>query len=179
MYLSRLNLDPRACQRELSDVRGMHGLVTSGFPTGMGRALWREDNGVLLIRSGDAPNWAVLRGRAEAEVKQVALPTEAGVYRFRLPYSPTTKVDGKRRCVRVDDRPFHLEYLLKKHGLKLLEARLPYGQELRGSGGERIVRVNAEGSLEVCDPEAFALALRCGIGAHRAYGCGLLDVIRA
>lgn len=178
MYLSRLTLDPASCNRELGDVRAMHGLVMAGFPDGVGRVLWRQTNERLYIQSGDAPDWSPLAGRLSAEQKQVALPNSQGRYSFQLVYSPTYKAQGRRRCVRQEERAAHLKRLLATRGMRLLEVSLPYGEELRGSGGEIVVRVNAVGTLEVDDPEGFGLALRQGLGSHKAYGCGLLTAYR-
>lgn len=175
MYESTLDLDARKNAREYHDIRAMHGLIMRAFPDGVGRVLWRNE-GPVRVRSADQPDWAFLAGRGNLRVDRVPPAITPGRRAFQLSYSPTHKVDGRRRCVPMDARAEHLAQLLARHGARLIEVTTPYGTDRRGSGGERIVCVDATGTLDVTDVEAFTAAYALGIGPHRAYGCGLITL---
>ena len=51
----------------------------------------------------------------------------------------------------------------------------------KGGAGNRVtlLSVTYEGVLQVTDPEAFCCALTQGIGRGKAYGMGMLTVVRA
>jgi CRISPR system Cascade subunit CasE len=52
----------------------------------------------------------------------------------------------------------------------------------RGRGKARDIELGVldlEGTLEVCDPQAFVAALGHGFGRGKAFGCGLMLIRRA
>ena len=114
------------------------------------------------------------------EQKEIYIP--GSMLRFRIVCSPMKQRDGHRYFLRsAEDRK---EWFLRqaiKHGFECLS--------LSEVGKENItVQKNAKniftltivtfsGVLRVVDSDAFANALRCGIGAEKAYGSGMLLVV--
>ena len=207
MYLSRIELDltRRDTMRALSNPNLLHGAVERAFPGERERRLWRLDTlrgrQYLLLLSPQKPDlrrMAAQFGTGEAgQTKSYASLldriTEGSTWRFRLTANPTkscktAKADRGEVHAHVSVK-YQEEWLLEraeKHGFSLE----PDGFAVTSSkwysfckGAERkrvsLLGVTYEGVLRVTDAERFCQALIEGIGRGKAYGMGLLTVVRA
>lgn len=209
MYLSRIELDTsrRSTMKALDMPNLMHGAVESSFAGERARNLWRIDplQGKLYLlvvspakpdlqglaqqfgvpgQSGETRDYSPLLGRIRA----------GSVWRFRLTANPTKSCaggDGTGRGAvhaHVSTR-YQEQWLLRqadKHGFYLAEdgfsvVKTKWYTFRKGGAGNRVtlLSVTYEGVLQVTDPEAFCRALTQGIGRGKAYGMGMLTVVRA
>lgn len=207
MYLTQLRLDGNSRQTlaALSAPSKFHGAIESALPDWRARSLWRIDrrNGqdYLLLLSEEAPDLT----RAAA---QFAPPGEtwqtkdyqplldrvrAGSrWRFRLRANPTYSVPagpGQRGKVHAHSTTGHqVQWLLRqseKHGFSLREDEftvtgVTWYRFRKGASGHRVtfLAVTYDGILEVTDPALFREALCRGIGPGKAYGAGLMTLVR-
>ena len=207
MKLTRMALDmtKRKTMYALSSPNIFHGIVESSFPGERKRNLWRIDQlrgtTYLLILSEDEPNLT-------QAVQEIGIDgstwesrdytpllnriTEDSVWQFRLCANPTysEKRQGERGKVHAHRTPEHqMEWLMQqgeKHGFQMTkdssavtESRLYHF--IKGSGGRKeveLLSVTYEGLLTVTDAEQFKSVLQNGLGRGKAYGMGLLTVIR-
>jgi CRISPR system Cascade subunit CasE len=202
MYLSRVNLDPRKTETAKAMARPsrFHGAVESCFSGERQHALWRVDkvgSGMnLLILSRDKPDLSSLTrlfGRSDAAAS--TMPYDAyvdgvrddGVYRFRITANPTQKVQRKRVPMVITGRARHgdadgwLTGRLSKHGfvihsLEMVEHRMV---EIPSDGRKiSFLSVTWEGICQVTNESAAKELLRKGLGHEKAFGCGLMTVMR-
>jgi CRISPR system Cascade subunit CasE len=161
---------------------------------------------VALVQSDCAPNWqktAELHAGVicESRSKEDGRRFQAGErYRFRLRANPTVcrvnrDADGvrhpRREC--VFDEGEQVGWLARaaaSGGFAIAtEAVLAvpcgkregYKPSPRAGARPDVITsyaVDLNGTLTITDPEGFANTLRSGIGRDRAWGCGLLSVIR-
>lgn len=200
MYLTRLRLDPRSVQarRDLAEPYEMHRTLVRAFVRNAEqvppRILWRVEptavwsEPVVLVQAQVSADWSVLEGlpnylKSNAETRDISpegwLQPER-CYRFRLFANPTVTRDGKRQGLVSEEA--QLAWLARqgeRHGFAV-EAALVTGSELLRSRKQdsRICVLQAcfEGRLRVQNSTALASALRSGIGAGKAFGCGLLSL---
>ena len=206
MYLSRIKLNTAQTDtmRALAAPNIFHGAIES-CDEERTRKLWRIDTlageRYLLILSekpidlSDAAKQFGFDDSYETKLYDglLARITNGSRWQFKLTANPTIqKYDEKkgRGKVLAHITPTHQGSWLKKQAEK-------YGFELndnewsvvgskwytfrknRNSGTTvRLLAVTYEGSLTVNDPEAFKSALTNGIGREKAYGMGLLTVVR-
>lgn len=203
MYLTRLRLDPRSAQarRDLSDAYQMHRTLARAFvadeTSAPPRFLWRLEMGgqawaqpVVLVQSEAAADWHVLQAlpnylQGEAETKTLApealiLPDQR--YRFRLQANPTVTREGKRLGLAGESEQLAwLARQSRQHGFDL-EAALVTATDVTNlrKGDMRISlrRACFEGILQVREPGALIPAWTAGIGPGKAFGCGLLSLVR-
>ena len=207
MYLSRVELDPtrRSTMAALAAPQKLHGAVESAFAGERRRRLWRLDslNGklYLLLLSEDAPE---LSGVVEQFGTGAAAETRSydpllqrvepgSCWQFRLTANPTrARKDPADPLARGALKPCYLEaeqeqWLLEqagKHGFALTEdsftvTRVQWHHfAKRGTRPVSLLSVTYEGVLQVTDPEAFRNLLCQGMGRGKAYGLGLLTVMR-
>ena len=205
MYLSRLviDLENRKSMLALNNPEILHGMIESCFPGERKRNLWRIDelNGhtYLLLLSQEEPN---LTNAA----RQISFP-DAGWetksyqslldriqngsrWQFRLAANPVTSSimpDGKRgkkKAITITE--FQRRWLARQadqHGFSLLDDQFDVmSSEWRvfQKKGHRVSILCAtfEGLLEVTDSDLFREALTEGIGRGKAYGMGLMTVMR-
>ena len=201
LYLSQLILDPRSrqVQAELKDPYQMHRTLSRAFGDEQGaweaaRALFRVDetDGKLsaLVQSKTLPDWSSLTVSdgylaADPVMKEFNPSLRPGqLLRFRLRANPTVKRDGKR--IGIYDESERLAWLGRKgsiSGFRVLEARVESDGKQKGITGKGCETIFSaavfEGVLEVTDVEAFASALRDGIGSAKGFGFGLLSIAPA
>lgn len=208
MYLSRVELSSvrRSTMAALAAPQKLHGAVEAAFPGERRRRLWRVDrlNGKLwlLVLSEDKPN---LHGIAEqfgvpgmprSETKDymplLERVTCGSVWRFRLTANPTKSCsDGseKRGTVHAHCTPeYQKQWLLEraeKHGFSLdphafTVTHTRWYHFHKGGGGRPVslLSVTYEGILHVTDADMFRQVLSDGLGRGKAYGLGLLTVMR-
>ena len=205
MFLSQLLLKrkDRRAMRLLSDVYTLHKAVMSGFAAHetVSRVLFRRepessfgdgrnDPVRLLVQSEVEPRWEAFSERAGgllgSEIRELS-PTfqRDNRLRFRLRANPVVKRDGKRRGL-VRDESLE-DWLRKKEerlGIRLgsfLVVDEGYVTGDKESEGRRVNIKTAlfEGVLWVADPDALAVAVASGVGPAKAFGCGLLSLVRA
>lgn len=208
MYLSRIELDQqnRNTMRLLMSPGNLHGAVEAAFPGPRCRKLWRLDRLqgklYLMLVSESIPDFSNISQRYgngdEGETRSydslLERLKEGSRWRFRLVANPTKSVwtgTGERgkvwACVSVSEQE---EWLLKrdeKHGFHIEPDSLMVTESIwkifeKGSEDRRRVSLKGtafEGVLTVSDAERFRRTLCEGIGRGKAYGMGMLTIVRA
>lgn len=207
MYLSRAELDPtrRSTMIALACPQKLHGAVESSFPGERRRRLWRLDTLgeklYLLLLSEDEPDLTRLCEQfgtgAAPETRPyeplLARVTAGSCWQFRLTANPAfSQKDRADPRARGSLKPCYLEaeqekWLLEqapKHGFAVEQDtfRVMRKQTYRfAKNGKRqvtLLAVTYEGVLQVKDPEAFQKMLCSGLGRGKAYGLGLMTILR-
>lgn len=206
MYLSRVELDPRNREtlRALGAPRRLHGAIESAFTGPRTRRLWRLDrlNGRLwlLILSEEIPElshliaqFGVEQGIAETRDYAPLLEriVDGSSWRFRLAANPikNVKVANGRGVVRnhvtveqqerwlAERAPRH-GFVLESEAFRVVDSRWQIFMKKSDGNRVRIHAVTFEGTLRVTDTALFREALTHGIGRGKAYGLGLLTLMR-
>ena len=207
MYLTRVELDinKRETLYALSHLNRIHGAVESTFEGDRKRNLWRVDQlgkrYYLLILSEDIPNTGKLIQQfgvpeREAESKEY-LPLLNRVendseWHFRLVANPTIskKTNNKERGTVMAhiSTKFQMEWLHsqgQRNGFSLnadatINGKRWYSFKRNGSEKSRIkfLSVAYEGTLKVVDRNLFCEALLTGLGREKAYGQGLMTLVK-
>lgn len=204
MYLSRAELDTglRETMKALSSPGIIHGAVESSFDGGRARRLWRIDelNGkkYILILSEARPDLEKFAqqfgyaGRYESKDYSPLLNriADGGRWRFRLTANPTVFKKDSRKVLAHITPEFQKKWLsdrAEKHGFSLnddeFQTVFSKWYDFRKKEGSvsrrvRLLTVTFEGILTVTDAERFRETLCCGIGREKAYGQGMLTVIK-
>ena len=207
MYLSRVELDStrRSTMTALAAPQKFHGAVERAFSGERRRRLWRLDRLgeklYLLVLSEEIPD---LSGAAE-QFGTGAVPetrnydplleriTPGSRWQFRLAANPTKSckdpVDPQARgtvmahCTTQYQKQWLLDRAAK-HGFVLTEdsftvTRVQWHHFAKhGTRPVSLLAVTYEGVLQVTDPEEFRALLCQGMGRGKAYGLGLLTVMR-
>ena len=205
MYLSRIAIDmeKRNTMRALDNPEILHGMVEACFSGERKRDLWRIDvlNGQtwLLLLSQEKPNLAPL-------AKQISLPGTGwetrnyqpllnrilpdSTWHFRLAANPVTHTPqrsqerGKVKAITI--AAHQREWLVRqgeRHGFQLSPGQFDVVRSewrifRRKEKNCSILSATFEGILTVTDQEKFQNALLKGIGRGKAFGMGLLTVMR-
>lgn len=206
MYLSRVELDPRNREtlRALGAPRRLHGAIEAAFAGPRTRRLWRLDrlNGRLwlLILSEEIPElshvitqFGVAQGVAETRDYAPLLErvVDGSNWRFRLAANPikNVKVANGRGVVRnhvtveqqerwlAERAPRH-GFILEPEAFRVVDSRWQIFMKKSDGNRVRIHAVTFEGMLRVADATLFREALTHGIGRGKAYGLGLLTLMR-
>ncbi len=164
---------------------------------------------LLLVQSEIEPAWDALNpgwlhpaspfdplpNPAVRRVESLHLPA-GRILQFRLVANPIVKKkrEGKKHSnrvplVREETQIAWLQDKGKIHGFRVHQALVTDPRKYtlwkrRGTKAQKkppitLFTVRFDGILQITDPEAFAQALRQGIGPAKAFGCGLLSVARA
>lgn len=208
MYISRVQIDfnNRRKMKNLSHLGAYHSWVEDSFPKEQGkersRKLWRIDElygkKYLLIVSPDRPDLKALEkfgldGTAETKSydKYLASIKKGDQLRFRVTLNPVVsrKEEGRKRgrvypILNTKDQLEFLQDRSIKNGFSLSpnsftvvdRAFVPLRKH-----GKKLVdlsKVSYEGSLQVEDEDIFYKTLTKGFGKKKAYGCGLMTVIK-
>lgn len=207
MYLTRMKLDMsrRETILALATPERLHGAIERSFAGPRRRRLWRVDEwkgGVyLLLLSEEEPDLAAACAQfsapnADWETKNydpLLRRVEAGtLWRFRLCANPTYSVPGAhgvrgRVCAHTTIE-YQRQWLMQqaeKHGFSVREGEFDvvnaqWRHFRKGAAGHKVslLGVTYEGLLRVTDAEAFCTALCQGIGREKAYGMGLMTLMR-
>lgn len=186
----------------------IHGAIEDSFPrmedrSKGGRNLWRIDcfhgETYLLLLSEDEPNFEKIvrqfcKNADDVEIKNYDVLferiTNGSAWRFRLVANPTKsiKCDGQRGKIVAHITPSHQMNWLKKQsekcGFEILDEHTSVtasGWKIFKKKNEREIRLMEaafEGILIVKDTDTFINTLKCGIGREKAYGMGLLTIMR-
>lgn len=208
MYLTQMRLDinNRRTLSALASPAKLHGAVESAFSGQRQRNLWRIDSrgaqNYLLILSGEKPDLtqAAQQFAPPGETWQTKDYTQllnrisqGSRWQFRLCANPTYSVPagpGQRGRVCAHSTPEHqaawLERQSERHGFVLKKDEFAVMKSVwyrfrKGNTGKNVtfLAVTYEGYLEVRDPELFCRMLCSGIGHGKAYGAGLMTLVRA
>ena len=208
MYLSRIKLDTRKRNTmiALANPQKFHGAIESSFPGERERNLWRLDelggDTYLLVLSKELPDLAEAAKQfgfgAEAFEtrdydKLLERITLGSRWQFRLTANPTIckkkTSDAKRGEVMAHITVGHQEEWLGsrsgKYGFDVapdefrVTGNRSYSFSKHGERRVTLLSVTYDGILTVTDPEKFRAAMVEGIGRGKAYGNGLLTIIRA
>lgn len=207
MFLTQMQLDlnNRKTLIALASPAKIHGEVESAFTGSRKRNLWRVDSRegkkFLLILSEEKPDLthAAAQLAPHGEIWQtkdynVLLEKieDGSRWRFRLCANPTYSIvekNGERGRVCAHSTSEHqLKWLLsrsEKHGFLLKPdefnvTNVKWYRFKKGISRNMVtfLAVTYEGILEVRDSELFRNALCCGIGRGKAYGAGLMTIVR-
>ena len=207
MYLSRVELDPirRSTMTALAAPQKFHGAVEGAFPGERRRRLWRLDRLgeklYLLVLSEDVPDLsgvAAQFGTGAAPETRCYDPLlerieAGGSWQFRLTANPTKSCKdpadpAARGTVTAHcTTQYQKQWLMDraaKHGFALTEnsfdvTRVQWQHFAKhGTRPVSLLAVTYEGILQVTDTEAFRALLCQGMGRGKAYGLGLLTVMR-
>ena len=202
-----LDLKRRETLRALTNPNFLHGAIEQSFEGGRGRRLWRvdrfDDLCFLLVLSGEQPDFTALAeqfgdiSEKGWEVKPYAdfiNNINAGrVWRFMLCANPVHSVkegeSGRGKIYAHITETHQKQWLLDrtdKNGFSLADEnfsviRSEWAKFTKKTDAKKdvtILRAVYEGVLTVTDPDSFRNALANGIGRAKAYGCGLLTVMR-
>ncbi len=203
MYLSRIILDGRKHKTAQAIYnRGiLHGAIERCFEGKRKKNLWRLDqngsNIFLMMVSEDKPSFDsfceqfAINGM-QAEIKQydpyIDGLQNGDVLRFRLTANPTIKKD-KKRIPLNRERTKNQSYCaadwlidrMKNNGAEVQMVQISkYDNYKISYNGKKITLAEAiyDGSLKITDISLFSSAVRNGIGHGKAYGCGLLTVMK-
>lgn len=207
MYLTRLFVDhtKRATMKAMACPAHFHGAIESAFRGERQHPLWRVDTlgqrHCLLILSAEIPDLTSVQAQFgfdnfPQETKDYAALLNRVVpdsrWQFRLTANPTySKPNASGRgtvCAHIT--PEHqMQWLIKqgqKNGFAVLEeascvSASRWMQFHKGNDGNRRVThlaVTYDGILQVTDPAKFIEALTNGIGRSKAYGLGLMTLVR-
>ena len=195
MYLSRVELDPtrRSTMAALAAPQKLHGAVESAFGGERRRRLWRLDRLgeqlYLLLLSEDAPE---LSGVVEQFGTGAAAETRSR-WQFRLAANPTksckdTQNPAARGTVAAHcTTQYQKQWLLEraaKHGFALRDEEFTVTRvqwqhfAKHGTRPVTLLAVTYEGILQVTDAEQFRALLCQGMGRGKAYGLGLMTIMR-
>ncbi len=206
MYFSRVLLDvsKRKTQMALISPNKIHGAVEEAFLEKQNRNLWRIDvlrgKTYLLIVSAEKPNLSGIAAQfgfkddcgESKEYDGLLERIEKGSeWHFRLVANPVHSVKSEKKRGKIE------AHVSKKRQLEWLHAQAakrgfripPDGADVMGSNWRvfskrnssqrvRILEVAFEGRLCVEDVELFRDTLVNGIGREKAYGMGMLTIVR-
>lgn len=207
MYLSRAELDParRNTMTALVSPQKFHGAVESSFEGERRRRLWRLDQLggklYLLLLSEEIPDLTDLCQQfgsgSGAETRDYTplldRVTAKSCWNFRLTANPT------HSCKKTEDlyargalKPCYLEVeqkqwlceQAKKHGFEVTEdsfivaKKQTYHFKKSGVQEVTLLAVTYEGVLQVTEPDKFKTMLCEGLGRGKAYGLGLMTIVR-
>ena len=206
MYLSRIKLNAARTQtmRALAAPNVFHGAVESCDESG-GRKLWRVDTlggeQYLLVLSEEQFDLASAAEQFGYDSAYDSKPygglleriTSGSRWQFRLIANPTVqKYDekkGRGKVLAHITTQYQGEWFKKqaeKHGFALNDdewlvtgSKWYIFRKNRSSNNTvKMLAVTYEGILTVIDADAFRKALCTGIGREKAYGMGMLTVMR-
>ena len=202
-----LDTDRRSTRKLLTSRSKIHGMVEGAFSGGRERRLWRLDSLggrlYILVLSEEKPNLeAAVReygnlkeGFLTREYEPLlARITEQSQWRFRLVANPTQSISrastGKRgvikACEGVKEQEKWLRKRAERNGFILEEGNFRvvgndwhiFRKREEKDRAVSLREVSYEGVLTVTDVEKFKELLCRGMGRGRAYGMGLLTIMR-
>lgn len=203
MYLTRLmlNTGKRDTLRAMENLNLFHGAVERSFPGERVRNLWRIDmlqgQPCLLILSEQIPDVSGMveqfgvpgaTGETLPYEKLLCRITEGSRWHFRLVANPTVRKQGK---VMAHITPkYQKNWLLtraERLGFALTEEEFlvtgsrwyRFNKKKEDANKVSLLAATYEGTLTVLDAERFKQMLCEGIGREKAYGMGLLTIVRA
>lgn len=185
----------------------LHGAIEDSFPGERERRLWRIDRlsgqTYLMLLSDEQPDLTGVQrqfGYADRpwQTKDYAPLLErivpGSLWRFRLVCNPTKSEmegsagqRGKVKAILKDElqRAWLIAqggkhgFSVDANGFSIMSSEWLNFKKGKENGREvSMLQVTFEGVLTVTDRDAFVDALKCGIGRGKAYGMGMMTVIR-
>ena len=207
MYLSRvlLNVSLRETMKALVSPSKFHGAVESSFSGEKKRRLWRLDTlsgqQYILILSEDIPDLSGFASQygyvGKYETKDYSPLLDkmkiGDCWGFRLTANPTVSkmCKNSRGKVLAHITAEHQKTWLVKHsannGFSVKEDSFAvvqskwyrfFKKDFDKSSAVQLLSVTFEGMLTITDADKFKQALCNGIGREKAYGMGLLTVVK-
>lgn len=204
MYLSRIELDMgrRETMKALVSLSKLHGAIEDCFSGGRARRLWRIDNlngkKYILILSETVPELDRFAeqfgyiGSYETKDYSMLLDRvrEEGKWRFRLTANPTISKSNGKIMAHITPE-YQKKWLMDRAERCGFSVNVDEFQTVRskwysfrkregdGSANIRLLSVTFEGLLTITDAGKFKATLCGGIGREKAYGQGLMTIIRA
>ena len=203
MYLSRVTINTtlRETMRALVSPNIFHGAIESSFDGARARRLWRIDDlkgkKYILIVSETMPkleHFAEQFGYvSEYETKDYSplldRILEGERWQFRLTANPVvSKMNGKIMAhitpefqkKWLSSRAKRLGFSVDENEFQTVQSKWYDFRKKNGTGSFRIrlLSVTFEGILTITDAKQFRETLCNGIGREKAYGQGLLTVVR-
>lgn len=203
-----LNTSKRNTQIALNSPNRFHGAIEDSFEEKQNRNLWRIDrlNGksYMIIVSDTKPDLDSFTEQFGDKGQKVEIRSydkflesiqNGSVWRFRLVANPTRSVkqDGEERgkVVAHITEKHQLEWLLQKaaqNGFHIVQNGTESAASVTASEWKNfkkknkysihLLAVSYDGILQVDDATSFRHALCNGIGREKAYGMGLLTIMR-
>lgn len=206
MYFSRVPFDmsKRKTQIALVSPNKIHGAVEKAFGEKQSRNLWRIDmlkgKSYLLLVSAEKPDLSGIADQfgfenTPGESKEydglLGRIEKGSEWHFRLSANPVHSIkDGKQRgkvTAHTSER-FQLKWLegqaarkgfgLLPDSVQVMESNWRIFEKKHSRKKVRILEVVFEGRLQVEDADLFRDTLVKGIGRGKAYGMGLLTIVR-
>lgn len=203
MYLSRieLNIGLRETMKALVSPSKFHGAIEESFSGGRARRLWRIDDlygkKYMLILSEEIPNLEHFVGQfgyaGVYETKDYAIllnrVSDGMKWRFKLTANPTISKSHGKIMAHVTpeyqkkwlmDRAERCGFLLEDNEFQTVWSKWYNFSKKDGdkSANIRLLSVTFEGMLTISDAEKFRETLCKGIGREKAYGQGLMTIVR-
>ena len=208
MYLSRAELDPtrRETMVALISPQKFHGAVENAFAGARRRRLWRLDQLgeklYLLLLSEERPDLTALCAQFGTGAPPETRPydpllervTAGSCWQFRLTANPTKSCKDTQNpaargtvaahCTTQYQKQWLLEraakrgFALREEGFTVTRVQWQHFAK-HGTRPVTLLAVTYEGVLQVTDAEQFRALLCQGMGRGKAYGLGLMTVMRA
>lgn len=207
MYLSRvpLNVNLRETMKALASPSKFHGAVESSFSGEKKRRLWRLDTlfgqQYILILSEDIPDLEGFSsrygyvGRYETKDYSPFLDKikEGQLWGFRLTANPTVSkmrensrgkvlahITSEHQKGWLIKRAADLGFSLEGKSFEVVQSKWYrfYKKDFDKASSVQLLSVTFEGILTVKDAEKFRQMLCDGIGREKAYGMGLLTIVK-
>lgn len=206
-YISQITLDIKN-ENTMAAVRNpylFHGAIATATYTPerkeTGRTLWRRDGDRILIVSETEPDLKAMENQfgGKGKTKEYVLPEtvkNGDRLFFRLLANPARTISsedkktGKRKRVRVasyseedqmawlGDKAKRGGFALEDHGVIIVRTFRQSMIRRHNDPPVRFVAVQYEGYLTVTDADKFRETVYKGLGKEKAFGCGMLSIIR-
>ena len=203
-----LQSDRRETMLALSQPQLMHGAVEQCFPGDRERRLWRvdwmESHCYLLVLSREPPEFTALWAqfgplgeKARWETKDytplLSKLQNGQAWHFRLKANPVHSVSSEQTDEKRGKVTAHVttaqqkQWLLSRSealGITLRENEFDvthtqwYSFDKGNKQRVTLRTASFEGVLTLADTQKFTEAMLSGVGRAKAYGCGLLTIIR-
>lgn len=161
-----------------------HDLVVRALDGHPSRAPFRLDEGGRLITIVSAVPLA--HRHLGARLRDVRTkpyqptPAAGSEYAYQIRVCPIRRTEGKGRMITADEEGPFIDHLLTRVGARALTAHFNFeGSQRVPQKGLSLPSGTFSGRLEVTDPAALQAALLEGVGRHRTYGYGLLQIMPA
>lgn len=189
MFISVYSLDttnPPVC-RALLDAAEMHRQVQRMFDSARKdhAVLYRMDQGSLIVQSDIKPfNNGIFTLVLSVDMSEKTSKWATGkLLRFRLKTVPRKSDHGKKHYIK--DSASRVDWVvaqLAKRGAQVTSLKEVSKENITVSskvnsqtGGDVAISTwEYEGSLKITDIATFLKGYKQGIGAHKAYGCGMI-----
>lgn len=176
-------------RRAPHDAHAMHRAITAATTTSPGRVLWAQPvPDLLVIRSASLPDWGMIDGATACDTTTNPPVSTGDRIHWAMIANPSIRDGvGSRGNGRFDRRGTGKRIAVDEARVPAWAARkLAPALDAGGITAHRlapargrgitITRYAIAGEATVTDAEALADLMSAGVGAGKAFGCGLLQV---